>query len=198
MHTWHLAWCCFCEASSALWEYRWTWSHWTVDHGSSHQETPTNDNYFPLFFKSHYHITFHSDSPFLPSSASARLSRVTTVLTELSKSRARTFSLIADPLDPLTNVLKGKKEHVFGEKVNVKVQTLTDLFCGGDGLTLQRSWEQAWEPPDQKAWEPPAPRPMQADVQPAFCKKIQVSQTVCVQLNTYLCEESCKVKSDHR
>ena len=109
MHTWHLAWCCFCEASSALWEYRWTWSHWTVDHGSSHQETPTNDNYFPLFFKSHYHITFHSDSPFLPSSASARLSRVTTVLTELSKSRARTFSLIADPLDPLTNVLKSKR-----------------------------------------------------------------------------------------
>ena len=59
-----------------------------------------------LKFKSeHYHITFHSDSPFSLPSASARLSRVTTVLMELSKSSARTWFLVEDACDPLTNTL---------------------------------------------------------------------------------------------
>ena len=84
--------------------------------------------------------TVHSDSSsFSPSSASARLSRVTTVLIELSKSRARTLALVLEACEPLTNTLD------FDRLENGSSQGGNSLIC----FSLEKWWSSqgSWSKP---------------------------------------------------
>ena len=84
--------------------------------------------------------TVHSDSSsFSPSSASARLSRVTTVLIELSKSRARTLALVLEACEPLTNTLD------FDRLKNGSSQGGNSLIC----FSLEKCWS------NQGPWSKP-------------------------------------------